>query len=150
MNSLLASADDAGYNVADNAASVSKVGVATDSTMLDPRLDESPPSIHVRFPSQEGSWSHAHAVEHLRSELKRVTADLQEQVDAVASTMSESRLSEQRARYRDRELIMQALQKQRDQNAAFTKQVVFTKTQNYSEEIKREECMLQKIQVRDA
>jgi len=136
MNSLLASADNAGYNVADNASSV--------------HLDESPPSIHVRFPSQEGSWSHAHAVEHLRSELKRVTADLQEQVDAVASTMSESRLSEQRARYRDRELIMQALQKQRDQNAAFTKQVVFTKTQNYSEEIKREESMLQKIQVRAA
>ena len=93
------------------------------------------------------NWNSAASIDHIHQEIKRISDTLQLQIDALATKMTESRLNEQRARYRDRELIMQALQKQKDDNVAFTKQVIFTKTTDHSDEIKREEMLLQKIQV---
>ena len=42
---------------------------------------------------------------------------------------------------------MQALQKQKEDNIKFTKQVIFNKKTDYSEEIKREEALLHKVKV---
>jgi hypothetical protein len=55
----------------------------------------------------------AHSLEHVRSYLARVQGDLQQQIDALALRLNEGRLNDQRAQHRDRELIMQAIFKQR-------------------------------------
>jgi hypothetical protein len=86
-------------------------------------------------------------MEHFQSEVKRITEYFQGQIEELGIKMNEGRLNDQRARYRDRELIMQALQKQKEDNIKFTKQVIFNKKTDYSEEIKREEALLHKVKV---
>ena len=61
--------------------------------------------------------------------------------------MADGRLAEQRARYRDRELIMQAIQKQKEDYTVFTKQVVLTQVKDRSEDVQKEEALLQRIRV---
>ena len=55
-----------------------------------------------------------HLFEHLKSDLKRMQGSIQGQIDSLTLKMNEGRLSDQRARHRDRELIMKAIFKQRD------------------------------------
>ena len=157
MDSLLSHATAAGY-VADESLSSTFDAVAAGPVVVTPShihshtTSPSPPvssSRHVlttHSPPPQ-AWSSIHAIEHLRTEVKRRFEHIQGQIEVLSTKMTESRLAEQRGRYRDRELIMQALQKQKDDNTAFTKQVVFTKTRDHSEEVKREEALLYKIQV---
>ena len=55
-----------------------------------------------------------HLFDHLKSDLKRIQGNIQGQIDTLTLKMNEGRLNDQRARHRDRELIMQAIFKQRD------------------------------------
>ena len=55
----------------------------------------------------------AHSLEHLRSELAMMQGNLQGQIDSLTMKLNEGRLNDQRSRHRDRELIMQAIFKQR-------------------------------------
>ena len=59
-----------------------------------------------------------HFLDHLRSELNALQENLQGQIDALKMTVSEGRLTDQRAHHRDRELIMQAILKQRSDVSA--------------------------------
>ena len=66
---------------------------------------------HERVHSPRGPS--AHSLEHLRSELARMQGRLQGQIDTLTLKVNEGRLNDQRSRHRDRELIMQAIFKQR-------------------------------------
>ena len=73
--------------------------------------------------------------------------NVHEQLDSLGIKMADGRLAEQRARYRDRELIMQAIQKQKEDYTVFTKQVVLTQVKDRSEDVQKEEALLQRIRV---
>ena len=101
------------------------------------------------------SW---HVSEHLRGEVARLKGHLQGQIDALNLKITESRLDEQRARYRDRELIMQALQKQKTDSVAAMAAVSKTAakaldTANSAQQatpkvVEQEQALVRKIQVR--
>ena len=104
-----------------------------------------------------GSGLSRHVSEHLRNEVARLKGHLQGQIDALNLKITEGRLEEQRARYRDRELIMQALQKQKKDNDAGMADVSKTAAQalnaaNSARQAvpkwaEQEQALVQKIQV---
>jgi hypothetical protein len=149
MHSMISAADDGGYTsyTADSVDHSSTAGIdeqlsSASSTMALPLAPNNQP------PQTKADTSTQTSIDFVRSELKRITTYLQDQIEDLGLKMNENRLNEQRARYRDRELIMQAIQKQKQDNNAFTKQVVFNKKTDYSKELKREETLIEKIKVR--
>ena len=152
MKSMILAADEGGYTLEPSTSgSISVLTTPSTPSAHPTRTKSSPPSsthqLNNSFYQKEQSEISVHAMEHFQSEVKKITEYFQGQIEELGIKMNEGRLNDQRARYRDRELIMQALQKQKEDNIKFTKQVIFNKKTDYSEEIKREEALLHKVKV---